>query len=408
MFSRPNTAQRAGLGALLLVFASAAPAQPQLTLADAVTAAYQHHPERDLADAERNYAAALETRAAQPFAADPAFNLKYQTDEIGSGSGYREWEGGVALPLWWPGQKAAQQREAEGVLASADAMGAAKRLDIAAEVRERLWGVALARSGRDEAQLALDSAQQLEQDVARRVEAGELPRSDLLLAQKETVSRRDALQQAANRVQQAERLFQTYTGLDTVPPIQPEAASASSALPADHPRLVLAAAAVEKARAHRDRVAGERRAGPNLWLGGKQTRSTSDADYESSVGIEVSIPLGSKAQAAPALAEAATAYTQAQVEQQRTRLALQEGLDRATLELERTRQSLDRAREQLALADESLGLARRAFELGETDLVRLLQVRSDAIAAHQALEARRLELGQATARFNQALGVLPR
>ena len=39
MFSRPNTAQRAGLGALLLVFASAAPAQPQLTLADAVTAA---------------------------------------------------------------------------------------------------------------------------------------------------------------------------------------------------------------------------------------------------------------------------------------------------------------------------------------------------------------------------------
>jgi outer membrane protein TolC len=391
--------------ALVLAASPAASAQP--SLAQAVEAAFERHPESRLADARRNLGRAQEARAKQPFAGHPAFNLKYLTDAVGSNDGYREWEGGVELPLWWPGQRSAQHQEAVRTLASANAVARAKRLEVAGEVRERLWELALARSKREDARLAYGSAKELEADIARRVEAGELPRSDLLLARRETLSREDALQQAENRARQAEQHFKNYTGLDEVPPAKAENPTGAARLPASHPDLVLAAADVDRARAHRNRVAAERGAGPNLWLGGKSTRDLSGADYDSSLGVEVTIPLASKAHSAPALAEAESALTEALARQERTRLELQDALAAATLERRRAGDALRAAVRRQALAEESLRLSRRAFELGETDLVRLLRARSDALVAHHDLQARRLEVGRATARLNQILGIIP-
>lgn len=399
--------RRTRLGALVLLLAASPVALAQVSLADAVAAAFARHPEARLAEARRDLGRALETRASQPLAGDPAVNLKYQTDAIGSGNGYREWEGGVELPLWWPGQRSAQRQEADRTLVSADALAGAKQLEVAGEVRERLWGSALARSAQREAQLAYDSAKVLERDIARRVEAGELPRSDLLLAQKETLGREDDLRQATNRAQQAEQHFKRYTGLDEVPPAESEIPVNSPDLPEQHPTLLLASADADRARALRNRVASERRAGPNLWVGGKSTRDVSGADYDSAIGLEVTIPFGTKAHAAPALAGAEAALTEVLANQDRTRRELQEALATATLEHQRAEEALERAARSQSLADESLRLSRRAFELGETDLVRLLQARSDALAAHHDLEARRLEVGQAVARLNQILGVIP-
>jgi outer membrane protein TolC len=365
------------------------------------------HPGAQLANAQRDIGRALEMRADQPLAGDPAFNLKYQTDAIGSDNGYREWEGGVELPLWWPGQPAVQRQEGARTLAFADAMERARQLEVAGEVRERLWGLALARSAQAEAQLALDSAQELERDIARRVEAGELPRSDLLLAQKEVLARDDALRQAMTVARQAEQAYRLYTGLDAATFPEPEVAVDASSVPETHPAMHLAAANANRARAHRDRVASERRAGPNLWLGGKSTRDVSGADYDSAIGVEVTVPFGTRAHAAPALAEAEAALTEALAEQQRVRRDLDEALAAAALEHGRAEAAVERAARRQSLADESLRLSRRAFELGESDLVRLLQARTDALAANHDLEARRLEVGRAVARLNQILGVIP-
>ena len=400
--------RRSGLGALLLLLAASPVALAQVSLADAVSAAFARHPEASLAEARRELGQALGTRANQPLAGDPVFNLKYQTDALGSDNGYREWEGGVALPLWWPGQRSTRHREAERTLASADALARAKKLEVAGEVRERLWGLALARSAQKEAQLAYDSAKELERDINRRVEAGELPRSDLLLAKKETLGREDDLRQASNRARQAEELFKRYTGLEEVSAVQAETLTDSLELSEQHPLLNLASIDAERSRAHRDRVATDRRAGSSLWVGGKSTRDLSGGSYDSAVGLEIAIPLGTRAHAAPALAQAEEALTEALARQNRARRELQEALAAARLERQRTEEALERAARRQSLADESLRLSRRAFELGETDLVRLLQARSDALAAHHDLEVRRLEVCQAVARLNQILGVIPR
>lgn len=405
--NRRNTGRRTRLGTFIFLLTAAQSSPAEVSLADAVAAAYARQQDGRVAQAQRDLGQALETRVSQFLSGDPSFNLKYQTDAVGAGDGYREWEGGVNLPLWWPGQRSAQRREAERVYGSADALARARKLVVTGEVRERLWGLALARSAQQEAQLAYDSAQQLERDISRRVEAGELPRSDLLLAQKETLAREDDLRQAINRAQQAERRFQSYTGLSEVPAAQTEALSKVPDLSAQHPMLALVMADTERARARRDRVASERRSGTSLWVGGKTVRDTSGADYNSAVGLEINVPFGSRSHAAPALAEAEAALTEATVNQQRTRLELEGALAAARLEHERAAAALQRSSARKSLADESLKLSRRAFELGETDLVRLLQARRDALSAHSEFEMRRLQLGQAIARLNQISGVIP-
>ncbi|MDZ7751572.1 MAG: TolC family protein [Gammaproteobacteria bacterium] len=378
------------------------------TLGEAVTAAYERHPERALVDARQGLAAALENRADQPFAADPAFNLRYDTDAVGAGDGFREWEGGINLPLWWPGQRAAQTQEADRTRDTAAALAAAQRLEVAGEVRQRLWAVALARGTHAEAGRALDSARGLERDVTRRVAAGELARQDLLLARQETAAREDALEQAANRLEQAEGRFQRYTGMDEIPAAHAEMVSQDRELADSHPRLVLAATALERTRAQRRRVAAERRAPADLWLGGVNSRDARGQGFDSSIAVEITVPFGMGAHNAPALAAAESEVTRAAAEARSLRRSLRGTAEAAALELERTRVALDRARQRQDLAAEFLDLRRRAFELGETDLVRLLQARADAVTAHGQLETRRLEAGQAAARLNQALGVIPR
>jgi outer membrane protein TolC len=373
-----------------------------------VEKAYKHHPERHLAKAQQALGMARKDKANQLLASDPSFNVKYQSDALGSDDGYREWEGGVDLPLWWPGQRAALNKEAERTLEFADAMEFAKRLEVAGVVRERLWQWALANSANKNAQLAYDSAVELEKNITRRIQAGELAESDRLLARLETLRRKDELSQAIINAKQSEAHFLNYTHLEKAPQPVAETPVSKKELLEAHPLLKLTNSKVLKARAHRDRVAAERNSGTSLWLGGKRTRDMYGDDYDSALGLELSIPFGSKAQAAPGLAEAEEQLTAALAEQSYTHHELSNNLKMAQLNYQRTKEALVQAKLSKSIADEALRLHHRAFELGEADLVRLLHARREALAARHAFETRRLEVGQTIAKLNQAIGVLPK
>ena len=388
---------------LLLVVADAQSG----TLAEWSQAAFERHPERNLAIAEKAMGDALNLKSEQWLAGDPNANLKYQTDAIGSDNGYREWEGGIDLPLWWPGQRQRYRKEAETSLSLAAAMTAAKRLQITGEVRRRLWAVALAEAERDQAAQSLGIARELSHGVSRRVAAGELPRSDSLLAEKSVLAAEDSLQQADNRLRQQLARFTSYTGVSGRVEAEPEQAATLSGLSEQHPLLQLAQYQVDKAQTHRDRVRGERRTGPSVWLGAKSTRPAIGADYDDSVGIELSIPIGTAAHAALAQAIAGQALTESIAARDHVHHELEQELQQARMELERTAGAFVRAERQKNLAEESLQLSRRAFDLGEIDLVRLLQAQADANQARQGLQLGRLQRDRAISILNQALGVLP-
>jgi len=383
------------------------PLAAEPSLGEIVNAASARNPGGELAISQHELAAAYQRKADQPFADAPSANVKYQTDRIGSDIGYREWEGGVDLPMWLPGQADSYAREADGQRSLADAMSVARLLEISGEVRKRLWAAMLARSDAEQARNAKVTARALFNNVKRRVDAGELPNSDRLLAEKELVLREGETKAAENRALAAARLFTRYTGLDL--PEQPPAEVAMTAREIDlqHVRLQLLQREVDRARNHRDRVSASQSAGPTLWLGAKSARALTGEDYESSVGVELRLPFGTKGHSAPALAEAELALTGAQVVLNRTRLQLEDALTQAQLDLEGATAALAQTERRRELSEASLKLSQRAFDLGETDLVRLLQAQADALSARHEFQNRQLQHGHAVARLNQALGVIP-
>ena len=395
------------LCALLLCLTSTQLAA-EASLQSLVQAALQRHPGSEMVQAQQGMADALQHRAEHPFAAPPRANLRYQTDQIGSDLGYREWEGGVEMPLWLPGQAGSFAREATQTRETADAYLRARTWEVSGEVRERLWTAALAASEQAQAEAARDVAKKLLLDVQRRVEAGELPRSDALLAEKDLLLREQALLQASNQATQAAGAFKHYTGFDfSAAAANEHSAQATDQLPANHPYLNWLEQQLAQARAHRDRISKNLHEGPTVWLGGKRARSTTVDAYESSVGLELSMPFGGHAHHAPELAEAEIALTQAQTESMKARLQMQEQLLQANLNLQNSATVIDKTQQRLELAEQSLRLSRRAFDLGETSLLQLLQAQADAINARNDHELSRLQHGQAIARLNQALGVLP-
>jgi outer membrane protein TolC len=408
----------ATLLAALIATAAAAPtraraqaqAQP-LTLAAAIVAAVTLADQGRRAEALRGQGRAVRAQADSLVAEDPALRAKYLSDSLNDNTGYYEWEAMVDLPLWLPGQRPARRALAETLGLHADALERFLGWEMAGRVREAAWGTALAEGRTRYAGQALSDAKILEGQVARRVGAGDLARVDLLLAQQETLAREVELQAARADLDQATQGFTLLTGHRELPsPLEePVSATAESSaeLAADHPGIAAAEASLAQARAERGRVATERRANPTLSLGGKRTRDNGDSDPYTALALEVRIPFGLPSQAAPRLAEAERGYTDSAAERARLRLELATGLALAHTGYAAAQGALTTARRQQALAAEALGLMQRGFDLGEIDLATLLLERTRAREAGLALEVKRLELGRAAARLNQASGVVP-
>lgn len=372
-----------------------------------VKAAATRNPGMELVTAERNMAQKLTAKSEQLFADPPTANLKYLNDALTSDLGYREWEGGIEMPLWLPGQAQSYSNEADRSLAASDTMSSVFMLKISGEVRSRLWAAAIARAESKQAQAAVSASRELLENVNKRVNAGELPQSNRLLAQNDLLFREEAFQVSEKKARQTAQLFYRYTGFELPDELTPETIHEPVALRPEHPRLQLAQNLVSRAEAYAERISETSHVGPSLWLGAKSVKEASNIDYETALGIEISLPFAEGAHHAPEIAAAETALTQVKMAQREIRIELQEALSTAQIELEGAENAAKYSKSRMSVANESLALNQRAFELGETDLFRLLEYQADALSAQNDYRIRQLELGEAAAKLNQALGVIP-
>jgi len=380
---------------------------PSLTLHDTVEKAYARSPTLQVLSARLAEADALRRQSESFWASDPSISGRYTTDQVWSDEGYREWETGIDLPLWWPGQKAARRKVAEQAGLAATASSQALRLTIAGLVREALWDVAITENRMVIVMREWETARRLEQDVDKRVRLGDLARTDLILTQQETLAREAAHVRAAAEHQFTLRRYRILTGLDEVPRDFKEAPSSSTADQAQHPLLAQAQAEVERGVAERDRSRGEKRGNPTLTLGTRHERGDRQEDYINSLGVALNVPFGLSSQAAPRVAAAELALAEAQSQRDQAKRQLEIALQEAERDLTATRDELSVAEQQNKLAQENLTLTRKAFALGEIDLVTMLRVQTQAFTAERTLEQKRFELGLHVARINQALGVIP-
>jgi len=380
---------------------------PSLTLPVVITEAQQRDPNGVLTQAYLDEAQALDRNASSLIAGNPVVALNYQSDQARTDQGFREWEGALELPLWHFGQRRASRDVADSAAQAASAAGGVQRLTVAGAVREALWDLAIANERRTLAEQSLQTANQLEQDVGKRVAAGDLAKSDQLLARDETLSKKDEFYLADAEWLHAQKRYRTLTGLPEYPTSFSEQLSEQTTISDDHPLLAETRARMEQAQAELRRAERSSSDNTQLILGARRTRDTYNSDNVDSLGIGVRIPIGTSSHNGPRITAASRAFAESQARYQRTKRELELALHEAHHNLETLREQLKLAEEQNTLMQESLRMARIAFRTGEFELAQLLRIQSRAFNAERNLALRTLEVEQAVARYNQAIGVTP-
>lgn len=408
------------LAAALLVFASAWPAvswaedeldklspDPSLTLANVLQTAFERNPQQPMLKAGISGVEARDKSASAVLPAAPAINFNHQSDIIGSGRNLREWGAAVEIPVWLPGQRAAREAVAREAREGLDAGRAGLLLETAGRVRDAYWDVAMNENAVALARQRVDTAQALERDVERRHQAGEMALTDVMLARNETLQAQSMLLRAEGELRHAEHRYWLLTGLKRIPADAEEMQAREAEADDKHPLLAPYAHRVALAQEERNLTRVERRENPQVMLNARHERGAFDDAYDSSVGVAVRIPLDAEVRSAPLLARAEADLAQAMTDYEQQRLALLTAMHEAAHNLDITRHDLAVIEEQNRLAQDNLRLARKAFSLGETDLVHLLRVQALAFEAERALRNRQIQLKWDIARYNQAAGVLP-
>lgn len=377
------------------------------SFAQAVQAALERHPEYPLHASRRQVGAGYRQQADSLLGGEPEISVLAKSDALGSDDGYREYEAGLSLPLWLPGQRDARRGIADSI--DSEATGELRSLTwkVAGETLERAWALRLAESEAAQGKRQWKSARQLENDINHRFKAGELARADLILAQQESLDREDAYQEALATLKRERAAWRSYTGWTDAPADLERVEPLNAAPEGYHPRLLAAMGRTDTARAQTRDVRIGRRSAPVLTLYAKRERGIEADPYNNSVGAEISLAFGSAAHAAPRIAEAEAALTEVQVSQAAVQRELELHREQAEQALEQAGRTLELARQREKLARSRTALTQRAFELGESDLYRLLVARQQSAAAARTLERSRLEKQRAIARYNHTLGEIP-
>ena len=257
----------------------------------------------------------------------PALELLGKSDRMGSNNGSREYEVGLAVPLWLPGERSRSGELADAEAKALDSRYLAAKLRLTEVTRERWWNYY-----RTEAELALANerqanARKLADDVARRFKAGDLSRADQhqangLMAQAdagmaEALGNRDVARNALRSLVGKAALNPDLQSIAIEP--MPEANALSE--PANHPALAELLDRATVASRAADLASVRTRANPELLIATTRTRVETGAATDQTYTLGIRFPFGggprAEARRATARAEALDAESSADLERSR-------------------------------------------------------------------------------------------
>ena len=389
---------------------SAALAQPPatpLTLTTLFDRAWAQQPEAQSAALRRESAQAARSGASSWTAEPAALELQAKTDRPGSNQGSREYEVGVALPLWLPGERARKAALGDAEIKAVDSRRLAAQLQLAATVREAWWALQRAQAELGLAQDRLQNAERLAADVARRFKAGDMSRADQSQADGAVAQAEAAGAEAMGARDAAQAALAVWGGgAELADGAEPEAVPGAG-LPADHPAVADWQDQAEVARRAADLAAVQTRANPELTVAATRGREQSGERYLQTFTVGVRVPLGggdrARAREAAARADALDAEVRARVEQDR----LAADVAAASARVKAAQAQREAMARHAALARDARGFVDKAFRLGEADWPTRLRVELDAVQAERQLARARIDAAAAVSTLRQALGLLP-
>lgn len=375
--------------------------------------AWQRAPQAALAGARQETVQAGQAAAVALFPEAPSISLAYTSDRATENYGRREAELALSLPLWQSGQRSAAWQAAQALAGEEAAALLLDRLALAGELRRRLAVLREAQAAAALAEAQARSATELAADVARRVKAGDLATTDLLLARQEALVRQGEATRLAAELSEARQQWRLLTGSDALPepldepPAEAALGDAPPVDPAMHPEYQAGAWRLAQAQAEVALAQASRRGAPSLELSYSRSWDEFAAPPATALKVGIRILLDSAAVNAPRLAAAQQARIQAEAEQRQRAIVLPSRIASARARLAAAETAARLAHESARLAEQRQALLQRAFQLGELGLTEYQRALAQAHAARLEAALADIRRASANADLNQALGKLP-
>lgn len=377
-----------------------------LTLTQLLDLTLENYPDSYWLSALEEEAKAIDQRSKSWIAGAPQVNFGFQ--EATSGT-LHYGDASVQVPLWNLGQRAAEQKLAEQAGQSAGQQTSALRLRLAGLIRAALWDMALQKIRYEQALAEVKVFKQLLKNISRRVELGDLPRADELLAESELLQKRSTATLAEAELMHARKRYQTITQTSKIPAHFQEQRASLTEIQQNHPALLAMKAQIERKYAELNTLKAQGPGQTHLALGVNSDRGDHDprSNQTESFNIMVNMPFGGSIHLAPKIAAVNVELNRLLAERELLRRNLEQLHHEAEHNLEVNRVEMEIANHLKTVAEQHLAMMESAFAVGEIDLMDLLKVQSRAQQAILNAKERAVMLERDQALYNQAVGVMP-
>ena len=377
-----------------------------LSLSKVIDLTLEKYPDAAWIQAMENEAAAI-ARRSESWTSD-ALQAGLRFQEATSGT-LHYIDAQVQVPLWNLGQRDAEKNIANYAEAGAQAQAQATKLRVAGLVRGALWDVALQKIRFDQSQIEIAFYEQLLEKIRLRVDLGDLPRADYLLAKTELLQKRSILTQAEAELMHARKRYSSITQTSRFPEKYEEALVDLNEIQKNHP--VLAALNTQIERKHAEisaiELIGSGQSNVAVGINSDQFTNDSRSNKTASFNIGVTVPFGGSAHLAPKIAAANVELNKLIAERELAFRELERSHHEAKHNLEVNEVELGIAEELKQVAEEHLKMMLLSYSVGEIDLLDLLKIQSRTQQAILNSKERSVMLQRDKALYNQAVGITP-
>lgn len=379
-----------------------------LTLPKVVDLTLEKFPELTWLNSLEEEAAAITQRSKSWTAGASQTSYSFQEAATGANGGKLHYiNAGVQVPLWNIGQSDAEQSVGEQAETSAKTQTVATKLRVAGLVRGALWDIDLQKIRYEQAQSEIKVYEQLHEKIGRRVELGDLPRSDVLLAQTELLQKRSTLIQAEAELMHARKRYASITQMTKVPKDYHEKLVDLKEIEQNHPALVAINSQINRKQAELDAMRAIGSGQTNVLAGVNGDMGDTASNHTASFNIGVTMPFGGSDHLAPQLAAINVELNKLIAQREQLFRDLKQAHHEAEHNLEVNHAELVNANELKSATENLLNMSNTAFSVGEINLMDLLKIQSKAQQAILNAKERAVMLERDIALYNQAVGVMP-
>ena len=379
-----------------------------LSLRDVIDATYQHYPQQAIVKAYEDEVQALEQRSTSWVAGYPMIYLQYIDDSLISNRGISDIQSGYQVPIWMWGQKEASQKVTDQSSLAAERYAVALKHEISGLVRNALWNIRVTENRRDIAHKVLAVADELLRVVRRRVELGDMSKSDMLLAESDALEKKSLLMEAEAEVIHANKAYESLTRMRQMPGRFDESLARDLSLADSHPALAAATASVERAQAEVDFVRLSKQGNqPSVLVGTDSTSVSRSRDYGTGTNVVFQIPIGGDDWHAPQVAQANILLNEKLAQREALHRQLEKAAHEAEHILDLDQKALVVASRRKEIAEEQLRMSQIALENGEISMIDYLKIQTTAQTALREAAERKILVLKDISTLHQAVGISP-